>query len=78
MTCSVTLALPPRAGAKQSPMMTNKSTKNEQSFEKKTVLTGKQFEDFRRKKIKKKFSLDQKTPWNTRPLKTIIEYGFCK
>ena len=35
MTRSLTLAGLPRAGAKQSPMMTNKSTKTEQSSEKK-------------------------------------------
>ena len=37
---------------------------------------GKKFEDFRRKKNTS--SLDQTTPWNTRPLNTTIEYGLCK
>ena len=40
------------------------------------VLTGKQFEDIRRKKNTS--SIDQKTPWNTRSRNTTIEYGPCK
>ena len=40
------------------------------------VLTGKQFEDFRRKKNIS--SLDQKTPLNTWPLKTTIEFALRK
>ena len=51
--------------------------KNEQSFEKKG-FNGKTVWRFQTKKIRKTFSLDEKIPWNTRPLKTIIEYGFCK
>ena len=40
------------------------------------VLTGKQFEDFRRKKEKKQNSWRFKsTQWNTRPLNTTIEVG---
>ena len=40
------------------------------------VFTGKQFEDFRRKKNTS--SLDQTTPWNVRPLYILIEYATCK
>ena len=40
------------------------------------VLTGKNFEEFRRKK--NTCSLDQTTQWNTRPLNTTSEEGPCK
>ena len=42
-------------------------TKNKGPSEKK-VFTGKQFEEFKRKKYNS--SLDHTTPWNTRPLNT--------
>ena len=45
---------------------------------KKWVSRKKPFEDFNEKKMKQTFSLEQTTPWNTRPLKTTIEYGPCK
>ena len=40
------------------------------------VLTGKHYEDFRRKKIT--CCLDQKPPWKTRPLNAATDNGLCK
>ena len=73
MTWSLKLAgLPrlPRADAKWSPMITNRSTKSE-GLSKTWVLRGKQFEDFWRKREQKQNSRPFKsTPWNTRSLNT--------
>ena len=50
-----------------------KCTKTEGHFENMS-FSKKQFEDFNEKNF---FNLEQTNPWNTRPLKTIIEYGPC-
>ena len=50
--------------------------KNEESFEN-MGFNGKTVGRFQTKK-KHISSLDQKTPWNTRPLKTTIEFALCK
>ena len=43
----------------------------------KMSFTEKPFEDFRRKNTKYTSSLDQTTPWNTRPLNATIENEPC-
>ena len=78
MTWSLTLAGLPRAGANTMPHDDEQKYKKMNNLSTKRVLTGKQFEEFRRKKIRKTFSLDQTTPWNTWLLKTTIEYGLRK
>ncbi len=58
--------------------------KNKQKQNKKWKTFGKNgFQRENRLKIsdekkRKTFSLHQTTPWNTRLLETIIEYGLCK
>ena len=60
-------------------MITNKSTKNEGTFENMGVLTGKQFEDFRQKKEQEQYSRPFKnTQWDGRTLKPSTEYRPCK
>ena len=57
----------------KAPSLKTKTTNNEESFENMSFSKKKTFEDFNEKK--NTFSLEQTTPWNTRPLKTTIEYG---
>ena len=61
----------------KSPSLPTKCTKIEGPFENMS-FSKKQFEDFNEKKVKQTSSLDQTTPWNTRPLKTTNEFGLCK
>ena len=57
--------------------LSTKCTTNEGPFESMS-FSKKQFEDFNEKKFKYTSNLDKTTIWNTRPLKTTIEYGLCK
>ena len=61
----------------QNHIIINKKYKKWRIFQKNEFLEKKPFEDLNEKKIEKTFSLEQTTPWNTRPLKTTIEYGPC-
>ena len=57
----------------KAPSLKTKTTNNEESFENMSFSKKKNVWRFQRKK--NTFSLEQTTPWNTRPLKTTIEYG---
>ena len=72
MTRSLTLAGQPHAGAVSKPHHYKQKVQQTKDVPKTWVLTGKQFDEFRRKKDTS--SLNQTTPWNTQPLNTTIEY----
>ena len=77
MTRSMTLAGLPRAGASSEPHHYKEKVQNQKDLPKTWVLTGKQFEDFRRKKREQKqYSRPfKKTQRNTRTRKASIEQG---
>ena len=56
----------------KAPSLKTKTTNNEESFENMSFSKKKVWR-FQRKK--NTLSLEQTTPWNTRPLETTIEYG---
>ena len=77
MTWSLTLAELPRAGANSKPDHHKQKVQKTKDIPKTCVLMGKQFEDLRQKRKQNHYSRPfRKTPWNTRLLKTTIEYGF--
>ena len=67
----------PIAGKNSEPQHYEQKVQKQKDLPKTWVLTGKQFEDFRRKKTETLFSTSQKTQCNTRPLNRIFEYGPC-
>ena len=79
MMTSLTLAGLPRAGANSKPHHYEQKVQKMKDIPKTWVLTGKQFDDFRRKKNKNiLLNLSKKTQWNTRTLKASIEQGVRK
>ena len=75
MTWSLTLAEQPREGAISNPHHYRKEVRKTKDIPITWVPTRKQFEDFRLEKNIP--SLDQTTPWNTRPLKATIDGVLC-
>ena len=79
MTWSMTLAGLPSAGANSKPNHYKQKVQKMKAIPKTWVLTGKQFEVFRRKKEQEHYSRPfKKTQWNTRTLKASIEQGVRK
>ena len=78
MTKSVTPAGLPRAGANSKPHHYKQTVQKMKDLPRSWVLTGKQFEDFRReKRTETLFSTGplKKNKWNTRTVKASIEHG---
>ena len=73
LTWSLTLARLPRAGVNSKPHHYKQNVQKKKDHPKTWVLTGKQFEDFRRKKYTS--SLDLTTPRNTWSLNARIVDG---
>ena len=75
MTKSVTLARLPRATANSKPHHSKQKIQKMKDLTKTWVLTGKQFEDFRRKKIH--FQRQPNNPLKSMPSKTRRDDGPC-
>ena len=79
MIKSLTLTRLPRAGANSKPNHYKQKVQEMKAIPKTWVLTGKQFEVFRRKKKNKNIILTfQKPQWDTRALEQSTEYRPCK
>ena len=78
MTWSLALARLPRAAAISKRRHYKQMAQKMKDIPKTWVLTGKQFEDFRRKKTKTLFSTFQKSQWGPRTPKPTIEFRPCK
>ena len=78
MTWSPTLAEPSRAGANSKPHHYKQNVRKTKDTPTPWVLTGKRFEDFRRKEEQKRnFQPFKNSQWNTWPLNTRYSSNFC-
>ena len=75
MTWSLMRIELPRAGANSKPRHYKQKVQKMKDISKTWVLTGKQFEDFRRKKVETKLPTFEKTQSNKRTLETST--GHC-
>ena len=78
MTWSLTLAGLSRASANSKPHYYKQKYKKWRTFRKYGFQRENRLKISDEEKMKNTSSLNQTTPWNTRPLNTTIEYGPCK